>query len=157
MSTAYSPNGTRFYIGTAQTSVPADAAAYAAISYTEIGGVESIGDYGDEAQVLTASALADQRVYKVKGPRDAGTLTLTVLDRPDDTGQAAAITAEATQFMYAIKVVLPNQITVGGTGETEYFCALVSSKRLNVGNASNIVKRMFNLAINSAVTQVPAT
>jgi hypothetical protein len=157
MSTPVGSNGTKVYISTSVTSVPADAAAYAALSWTEIGDVESIGDYGDEAPILTAQTLQDERVFKAKGARDAGTLAITCLDRPDDTGQIAVIAAEATKFNYPIKVVLPNRLTVSGTDQIEYFIGLVTSKRLSVGDNSSFIKRVFNVAINSAITTVAAT
>lgn len=157
MSTPYSANGTKIYIAPAVTSEPADAAAYAALSWTEIGDVESIGDFGDEAQILTANTLQDERTWKGKGPRDAGTLVITVLDRPDDSGQVAAIAAEAAKFNYPFKIVLPNRLTVAGTDQIEYLIGLVTSKRLNVGDTSNIVRRVFNVAINSKVTTTAAT
>ena len=157
MSQPYGASGTKVYIAPSVTSEPADATAYGALTWTEIGDVESVGQYGDEAQVLTASTLQDARVFKAKGPRDAGSLSLTVLDRPDDTGQIALIAAEATSFSYPFKVVLPNRITTGGTDQIEYFIGLVTSKRLDVGDSGNIVKRAFSVAINSKVTEVAPT
>lgn len=157
MAQPYGATGTRVYISTAVTSAPADSAAYGALSWTEIGDVESLGDFGDEAQILTANSLGRSRVVKVKGPYDAGSLTITVLDKPDDTGQAAAKVAAGTSYDYPIKVILPNPVTVGGTGEIAYLIGKVSSKSLNVGDATNIVKRRFTVAINSEITEVPAT
>lgn len=157
MSTPVSANGTKVYISTSVTSEPADAAAYAALSWTEIGDVESLGEFGDDAPILTAQTLQDERVFKAKGARDAGTLTMTVLDRPDDAGQIALIAAEATKYNYPFKVVLPNRLTIAGTDQTEYFIGLVSSKRLNVGDNSNFLRRTFMVAINSKVTTVSAT
>lgn len=157
MSTPVGSTGTRVYISTSVTAEPADAAAYAALAWTEIGDVESLGDYGDEAPILTAQTLQDERVFKAKGARDAGTLAITCLDRPDDAGQIAAIAAEATKFNYPFKVVLPNRLTVSGTDQTEYLIGLVSSKRVTVGDNSSFIKRMFQVAINSKVTTVAAT
>ncbi|MFO1126373.1 MAG: phage tail tube protein [Methylocystis sp.] len=157
MSTPYGASGAKVYISAAVTSEPADAAAYAALSWTEIGDVDSLGDFGDEASILTATTLQDQRTFKAKGPRDAGTMVITCLDRPDDAGQIALVAAEATKYNYPFKVVLPNRLTTGGTDEIEYLIGLVSSKRLNVGDASNIVKRVFNVAVNSKITPVAAT
>ncbi len=157
MSTPYGASGAKVYIAPAVTSEPADAAAYAAQSWTEIGDVESLGDYGDEASILTATTLQDERTFKAKGPRDAGTLVITVLDRPDDVGQIALIAAEASKFNYPFKIVLPNRLTTGGTDQIEYLIGLVASKRQNVADASNIVKRIFNVAVNSKITEVAPT
>lgn len=158
MSTPYSANGAKFYVSSAAVyTEPADSTAYAALSWVEVGDVESIGEFGDESQIITAATLQDSRVFKGKGPRDAGTLALTVLDRPDDTGQQQLVTAEASIANYAFKLELPNKLTSGGANELDYFIGLVTSKRHNVGNTTNIVRRTFNVAINSKITQVAAT
>ena len=157
MSTPYAATGARLYVSSAVTSEPANAAAYAALSWTEVGDVESIGEYGDESQIITAATLQDSRVFKGKGPRDAGTLVLTVLDRPDDTGQDALVTGEGTFFNYPFKITLPNKLTSGGTDEINYFIGLIMSKRLNVGDTTNIVRRVFNIAINSQITVTDPT
>lgn len=157
MSTPVSANGTKVYISTAVTAEPADAASYAALTWVEIGDVESLGEFGDDSPILSAMTLQDERVFKAKGARDAGTLAITVLDRPDDAGQLAMIAAEASKFNYPFKVVLPNRVTVGGTDQIEYMIGLVSSKRLNVGDNSNFLRRTFNVAVNSKITSVAAT
>lgn len=157
MSTPSGSTGTRVYIAPSTTTEPADATAYGALVWTEIGDVESLGDYGDEAPILTAQTLQDERVFKAKGARDAGTLVITCLDRPDDLGQIAAIAGEATKFNYPIKVVLPNRLTVAGTDQIEYMIGLVSSKRLTVGDNSAFLRRAFSVAINSKITSVAAT
>lgn len=157
MSTPYAAVGTTFSISNAAVySEPVNAAAYAALTWVTVGNVESIGEYGDEAQIITAATLQDTRVFKGKGPRDAGTVSLVCLDRPDDTGQIQLITAEAAIQNYAFRVVLPNKLTSGGSNEIDYFIGLVSSKRLNIGTVSNIVRRQFNIAVNSAITITPA-
>lgn len=157
MSTPYSANGAKVFIGPAVASEPADAAAYAALAWTQIGDVETLGDFGDEAQILSASTLPADRVFKAKGPRDAGTLVITCLDRPDDAGQIALIAAEASNFDYPIKVVLPNRLTIAGTDQIEYLIGLVSSKRRGGLNNTGFATRVFNVAINSKITEVAAT
>ena len=158
MSTPVASTGAKFYIANAAVySEPANAAAYAALTWVEVGDPESIGPYGDEAQVITAATLQDSRVFKGKGPNDAGTLELTVLDRPDDTGQQALIAAALALPNYAFKVELPNKLTSGGTNQLDYFIGLVTSQRINVGSAANIIRRTFNIAINSKVTTTAAT
>lgn len=158
MGTPSGSIGTKVWISNAAVaSEPANAAAYALLSWVEVGDVSNLGEYGDEAQIATASTLQDSRTFKAKGPRDAGTLVVTVLDRPDDAGQIKLIAAEADLLNYAFKVELPNKLTVSGTNQLEYFIGLVTSKRLTVGDANNIMTRTFNVAINSAITTVAAT
>jgi hypothetical protein len=158
MSTPYAAAGGKVYISNAAVySEPADAAAYAALTWVEVGDPESVGEFGDEAQIITAATLQDTRVFKAKGPRDAGTLPLVVLHRPDDTGQQQLITAELTNLNWGFKIELPNKLTSGGSNQLIYFMGFVASQRLNPGNVSNIVRQTFNIAINSKLTIVAPT
>lgn len=139
MGDIFTATGAKFFVGRSVASTPANAAAYAALTgWTEVGLVESLGEYGDEATAVTFAALSDGRQRKGKGVRDAG--------------QQALDSAEATNNNFAFKVVLPNRLTTGGTDEVQYFKGLVMSKRLNVGANGNVVKRTFNIGVNSPLT-----
>jgi hypothetical protein len=157
MGEIFTATGAKVYIGPSVAATPANAAAYAALSYTEIDMVESLGEYGDESAIINFAVLGDGRQRKAKGARDAGALTITVAHIADSAGQAAAEAAEATYNNYAFKVVLPNRLNSGGTDEIQYFKGLVTSKRENVGGNDNVVRRTFNVALNSAITTVAAT
>lgn len=147
--------GAKIYLGPVN-SVADDATAYAALSYTEIKQVESIGEFGDSASTITFTSLGDARVRKRKGVRDAGDLSVTVANDPLDPGQIAAIAAQATDFSYAIKVLLADGADANDTDSVFYFRALVSSARLNVGAANEIIKRTFAMLIDSQVIEVPS-
>jgi hypothetical protein len=150
-------SGTRVFIGAAATSVIDTIAEFEAISgWTEIGLVESVGEYGDQANKVTFEAVGDGRVRKSKGARDAGTLAIVCGHDPTDAGQAALIAAEATNNNYAFKVILPDG-PVGYSDTIQYFRGLVMGKRLNVGNNENIVRRNFSVEINSEVLEDPAS
>jgi hypothetical protein len=150
-------SGTRVFIGAAATSSIDTIAEFEAISgWTEVGLVESVGEFGDQANKVTFEALGDGRVRKSKGARDAGTLAIVVGHDPTDVGQAALIAAEATNVNYAFKLILPDA-PVGFSDTIQYFRGLVMGKRLNVGNNENIVRRNFSVEINSAVYEDPAS
>jgi hypothetical protein len=147
--------GARVFIGT--TNIAANLGQFEADSYIEIEEVEDGGQVGDESAAITFTALKDGRVRKFKGPRDAGTLALVVGKDALDEGQAALIAAEGQKFDYNFKIMLNDQITLGGTPTILYFYAKVMSKRDNVGNVSNVVKTTFNLGVNSPITSVDPT
>jgi hypothetical protein len=146
--------GAEIYIG--PTTAAADASAYEALAWTQIGEVETIGEFGDEAETIRFVALSDDRVRKLKGARDAGDLTLVVAHDPRDTGQLALIAAEADRFAYAIKVVVPDAPDANDTDTVHYFHALVMTKRKNIGGANDVTKRNFVLAITTAPIEVPS-
>lgn len=149
--------GTGIFIGPITAIAPANAAAYGALAYTEIGEVENLGEFGDAASVITFNGLKRGRTLKRKGVKDAGDLPLVVGYDPFDAGQLALIAAEATRFSYAFKVVLEDSLDVNDTDSTFYFLALVLGKRLNVGDVSAITKRAFTLGITSEVLESPST
>jgi hypothetical protein len=157
MSQPYANSGARVFISAAVVTEPADAAAYAALSWTEIGDVLSLSGFGDEAQILSTATLQDERVFKAKGPRDSGTLEITCLNREDDTGQIAAVAAEQTAYNYPIKVELPNKLTTGGTNGLKYMIGLVSSRRLGAIDPTSFGQIAFMVALNSKITSVAAT
>lgn len=157
MADIFTATGAKVFIGPSVTNTTDTSAEFAALSWTEIGLVESLGEYGDQSSMVTGAVIGDGRMRKAKGARDAGELTITVFHAGDDTGQAALVAAEATYNNYAFKVVLPNRLNVTGTDEIQYFRGLVSSKRLNVGGNDNLVRDTYSVAINSPIVTVAAT
>lgn len=149
--------GTTLFIGGVQTQKEPDQADYEADSYVEVGEIETLGNFGDKSSPITFTSLADSRVRKLKGPRDAGDMTLTVGDDPTDEGQAAMVAAEGTTFDYNFKVVGNDAQTLGGTGSISFFHGKVMSKEKAVGAATNVVKRNFSIGINSSIIDIPPT
>jgi hypothetical protein len=147
--------GSRLYLGTTQAaSTQQD---FESDSYVEVGEVEDLGEFGDESEEVTFTALGDRRVRKFKGPRNAGTMAVVCGHDSSDDGQAAMKAAEATDFDYNVKVVLNDALTLNGSPTTIYFRGKVMSKKRNVGNVSNVVRHNFNVAINSDLIEIGAT
>jgi hypothetical protein len=148
-------SGSKFFIG---TTVEAETQAeFEADTYIEVGEVEDLGEIGDQSEQVTFTALSDGRTRKLKGPRDAGTQTVVCGADASDEGQAAMIAAEAQPLNYNIREELNDKLTLGGTPTILYYRGLVMSKRRNIGNASNVVRYNFQVGVNSAIIEVPAT
>jgi hypothetical protein len=153
---AYTVNGSKMHIAPAQATTPADATAYAALTWTEITLLTNIPEYGDSASIQTIDVIGDGRTRKGKGSRNAGGGDLTVLPKPSDPGQIALEAAEATQSYYPIKVTIPNRLTGGGTDQIDYFMALIAGKRQGMGGNNDFVVKRYSLEVSSAiVTTVP--
>ncbi len=151
--------GTLVYIGT-EGFVPSpdnDASAYEADSFTAVGEVETIGEFGDEANNVEFLAIGDNRVRNQKGARNAGVMTLTCGLDDTDAGQAALIAAVDSNLNYPIKIVYNNKATSMGSGAIRYFRGLVMSRRENPAGADDVMRITFNIGINTAVTSVAAT
>lgn len=145
--------GAKIWIGPVTYTEPASVSAYAALSYTAIGSVESIGAFGDKASSVTFADLGASRVKKFKGVKDAGQVTVTAAHDPLDAGQIAAIAARASKFDYAFKVTVDDKADANDTNSAFYFLAKVMSADFEVNDVNSIMKRVFVLDINTAVTE----
>lgn len=144
-------SGSKLFIGGVAVSTTQVLADYTEDSYTEVGELEDLGEFGDESETIPFTSLGDGRVRKLKGPRDAGTMEITVGDDMTDEGQTAMEAAEGQTFDYNFYVELSDAVTLSGENSKHYFVGKVMSKRRNVGNASNVVRRNFSIGINSAI------
>jgi hypothetical protein len=72
---------------------PLALAGFTADTYTQIGKLTSIGDFGDTAEEIKVNTISDARVYKMKGQRDAGDMALEMLFDDADPGQIAIMAA----------------------------------------------------------------
>src|ERR1044072_4808175 len=102
--TVNTAGGATLYIGT--SAIPANIddltdmqalAEFQADSYIEVGEIEDLGDFGDESEAITFTALKNSRTRKFKGPRDAGPTEIVVGDAPTDDGQAARVAARLSR------------------------------------------------------------
>lgn len=146
-----------FSIGT--TTVADAQAEYDADTFASVGEIEDAGQFGDVINPVSFISLADSRVRKLKGSRDAGTMNLTVGFDPGDAGQDALVAAFADTGTanYNFKVEFDDQITpTTGNGTTFYFSGHVMSLPVTVGSADNIIKRAFAIAINTAIIEKAA-
>lgn len=151
--------GARYFIG-GTTAIPyasgdaAAIAAFEALTWVEIKEVEDGGEIGDESADVTFQSLSDGRVRHLKGARDAGTLALVVGDDPLDAGQQALRDAEKTKFQYNIKVEYEDAPDATYSNSVDYFRGLMMSARKQVGAGDNVLRRTFNIGINTEILTV---
>ena len=129
---------------------------FAAQSWVNIGWLESIGPFGDEASEITFDSIDAGRTQKLKGTRNAGNMELICgIDYTDD-GQATLRGAETEIFDYAFKVTFDDAPT-DGTASERYFIAKVMSAREVLEGANNVARLSAVLGINSNIVQVSAS
>lgn len=126
-------------------------AGYAALTYIEVGEIDSIGEYGAESALNSRTRLKDGAVKKSKGARNFGALPLTLAMVPGDTGQQALRTTEATQLSYAVVITFPD-------GTKDYMMCYVMSFKDNIGNAEGgTIMAASNLEIDTKPIRVYPT
>lgn len=147
--------GSAVYIGTTLVPATDDATGYDADTYKEIGEIQSIGDFGDKAEETKFTAIADARVRKMKGARDAGDIQLEVGRDPFDVGQIALRAASLTNDAYNFKIVL-NDAVGTDTPTVFYFRALVNGAANQLKGVNDVTLQTFELAITSDIVEVAA-
>lgn len=150
--------GAKLYIGTT-LAIPmiSPSVEYDDDVYTLIEKAESLGQLGDESRGVDFTAIEDNRTTTLKGSRNAGVMALVCGRDPSSAGQAALKAAEESKLAYNFKLEFADKLTEGGTNTIQYFRALVMSKRNDLGNVDNVTKINFNLAVQTAITEILAT
>lgn len=135
-----------------------DAAGYAdtGIDWTDIGKVETFGEHGLSAQIITFTPVDTGVTEKFKGSKDYGQMTLAVGHLPSDAGQDILAAAAESQNRYSVRITY--DLRAGETTtEKHYLDVLVSSFRYSDGDANAIRRLNVTLDICRAPVVVAAT
>jgi hypothetical protein len=123
--------------------VPAtyDAAGFAALTYTDIGEVLSVGQIGREFTDVTYNTLKERGTLHLKGSFDFGTNEVQIGIDDDDAGQVLLVAAEASDDPYAFKFTFKD-------GSVKYFQSLVFSFAEQGGDSDTVRIANVNLSID---------
>jgi hypothetical protein len=119
-----------------------DQSGYEALSFSTIGEVTDLGEFGRVYALVTHTPLATRAVVKRKGSYNDGTVTMSLAVDDADAGQVILDTAVDDDDDYSFKVTTQN-------GTSYYFQAQTMSFPIAVGSADQIVNRNVTLEINS--------
>lgn len=155
----FTSSKTEVWIAPSVVAEPADAAAYAALTWVRVGKVENPGEIGDQFSDVTFDDLGDGRTQHLKGQADGGTMQLVVGYDDTDEGQDAlrAAQQDPSTALYPIKVVYANKQNLTGTGGTHYFGSKVMGGRQTPGAANSVVRQTFMVGVNTKLTSVAST
>ena len=103
-------------------------AGFSALTWTEIGEVTDLGEFGRQYNLVTHNQLGSRRVVKRKGSYNDGTINAQMARVPADAGQ----------------VILQG-------GEIFYFSAQVMSYTTNIGGADQIVGATVAMEIDNDI------
>lgn len=146
MSGAFTSAGTTLSISTA---LPAtyDKAGFAALTFTEIGEVSDLGEFGRSYNLVTFNSLSNRRTVKRKGSYNDGTINAQMARVPSDAGQAILTAGVNSDNSYSIKVVLQD-------GTVFYTTAQIMSYTTNVGNSEQITAASVGLEIDNDIIEI---
>jgi hypothetical protein len=122
-----------------------NAAGYGALTFTTIGEVTDLGEFGREFNLITHNPIGSRGTVKLKGSFNEGSINMTVGLDTDDAGQILAKTASLSDDDYSFKITTQN-------GDDYYFQAKVMSFKVNVGSVDSVTTAtiMLELTTNSA-------
>lgn len=119
-----------------------DSAGYAALTFTTIGEVTDLGEFGRMYNLLRHNALATRSTVKKKGSYDEGQVAMQLGLDTDDAGQILAKAAALSDSDYSF--LITTQI-----GDKYYFQAQVMSFKVGIGGVDKITSASCNLEITS--------
>lgn len=133
------------------SSLPAteNESGYGAVSYTPIGEVTDIPEFGKQYALVTHNPIATRKTNKIKGSYNSGSVTLALARDPADDGQVVAQAALDSDANYAFELEF-------GDGSIQYFQAKVMSYTTGTGTVDSIVASSIQLEIDTDVVEVDA-
>lgn len=131
----------------APAPVTYDQAGFELLTFTEIGEVSNIGDFGKTYNLVTFNPLGDRKTVKRKGSYNNGTLDLEMARVPSDAGQTILIQARDSDDSYAFCVTLQD-------GTKNYFTGQVMGYNVQVGGVDDITMATMSVEIDDDVISV---
>lgn len=126
----------------ASTPATFDTTGYAALTYTALGEVTDLGEFGREYALVTHNPVGSRGTVKKKGSFNEGTMTLQLGLDTDDAGQILAKSASLSDNDYSFVVETQN-------GDKYYFQAQVMSFKVGVGSVDSITSATISLELTT--------
>ncbi len=123
-----------------------DVTGFEALSFSEVGEVSDLGEFGREYSEVTFNPLGDRRTVKRKGSFNDGNITMTLARVPSDSGQAILQDALDNDDSFHFVVELQD-------GTRLYFAAQVMSYTTNVGGVDQITSASVTLGITNDILE----
>jgi hypothetical protein len=137
----YKSAGATLHISSA-TPATFNQAGYSALSYTKVGLIESIGDFGNEREINKFVPLETGIAMKVVGSSDAGAPDIALALDTDDAGQILMKAASRSDNAYSFKITTKQ-------GDVYYFQGFVKKWKVQVGDGNAITKAATTIEIDS--------
>ncbi len=126
-----------------------DQAGYEALTFSEVEGVSSLGEFGPSYEVLNHTDTKDGITQKAHGALSYGDPALQYRIIDDDAGQIIINAALANRATMSVKITRPS-------GLVQYVQAIVSSAPDSEANAAATRLRSSNINITSGIVEVAA-
>ncbi|MDC8446457.1 MAG: hypothetical protein LV471_11095 [Nitrosomonas sp.] len=108
-----------------------DTAGYGALTFTAVGEITNLGEFGAESALITHLPIGTRIVQKFKGSKNMGQMNMTLGLDTDDAGQILMKAGQASDNAYSFEVTTQN-------GDKYYFQAMVMSFKVVLGGTDDI-------------------
>lgn len=115
---------------------------YDALTFTSIGEVTDLGEFGREYALVTHNPLGSRGTVKKKGSFNEGSISLQVGLDTDDAGQILLKSASLSDSNHSFKVTTQN-------GDIYYFQAQVMSFKVGVGSVDQVTSATIMLELTT--------
>jgi hypothetical protein len=126
----------------ASTPATFDSAGYAALSFTTVGEITNIGDFGREFAKIEHKPVGSRGKSKRKGSFDEGTMDFDLGLDTDDAGQILMKAAALSDSDYSFVVNMP-------TGDKYYFQGLVMKFKVGIKGVDDITSATTQIELQS--------
>lgn len=140
--------GSKLFV-TASAPATYTQAGFSALTFTEVGELTNLGEFGREYALVTHNPVGDRRTIKRKGSFNEGSISLEMALDNDDAGQVLLKAAADSDMSYSFKLQTQN-------GDIYYFSAQTMSFRVSVGTVDQITSATAMLEIDGDIIEVPA-
>ncbi len=119
-----------------------DVTGYAALTYTTVGEVTNLGEFGREYALVTFTSVGTRGTIKKKGSFNEGTIDLQLGLDTDDAGQVIVKAASLSDNNHSFEVTTQN-------GDKYYFQAQVMSFKVGVASVDDITSASVSLELTT--------
>ena len=149
MSNVQTSAGTTFALSS-EAPATYDETGYSALTYTEVGEVTNIPEYGGAYSLVTHEPLGERSVVKRKGTVNHGSVTLQIGKDINDAGQELLKTAYGEDEVYSFEITLQD-------GTVQYTTGQVFSYTTNVGSSNQITGIGCQIEFDTEIIEVEAS
>jgi len=151
MSDVFTSAGTTLEVAADQPATR-DESGFSALTYTSVGEVTDMGEYGPEFEVVTHNPLATRRTVKRKGTVNDGSISMQLARVPSDAGQQILIDGvdgAERDTVHSFKVTLQD-------GTVQYMTGQIYSYTTNVGSINQITGASVTVELDDEIIEVAA-
>lgn len=121
-----------------------DSSGFGALSWTTVGEVTDLGEYGRVYALVTHNPLASRATEKFKGSYNDGSISMQIAEDTSDAGQIIIDAAVDSDNNYAFRITAQDS-------DIDYFQAKVMSKTVSVGSVDQIRSSTVQVEITNSI------